>query len=256
MLTHNVLAAEQKYGGIAASFQYNEAFAKKESPHIAFLVDKVEQVCKAYLGGHYGEMIAVLGSRSLSIKSQTDKKDRAAALDKLLELREKGTIGQVLDYLKRSGCPPLPEAVELIEKELLHASPEEINESRRLREINNLRAVPYREVIQLSLYLDEHTPFTTKHGVKGAQFEDVLAVLGRGWNQYNWNQFFEWSSSGVPGNKEAAYERNRNLFYVACSRPKRRLALLITQELSTTALATLAQWFGENTIQPVGNYSL
>jgi len=255
MLTHSVLAAEQKYGGIAAAFRYNEAFAKKESPHIAFLVDVVEPVCAAYRDEHYGEMLAVLGSRSLAIKSQVDKKERAAALDKLLELRENGTIGQVLDYLKDTRCPPLPEAVEQTETELLRALPEEIDESRRLLEISKLRDVSYREVVQLSLYLNEHTPFSTKHGVKGAEFENVLVVLGRGWNLYNWNQFLEWSGTGVPGDKMATYERNRNLFYVACSRPKRRLALLFTQEMSASALDTLSRWFGERVIRPLGGYT-
>jgi DNA helicase-2/ATP-dependent DNA helicase PcrA len=256
MLTHNVLAAEQRYSGVAASFRYNEAFAKKESPHIAFLVDVVEPVCVAYQNGQYGEMFALLGSRSLAIESQADKKERAAALDKLLELREKGTIGQVLDYLKHSRCPPLPAAVEQTETELLRASLEEINESRRLQEINKLRNVSYREIVQLSLYLDEHSPFSTKHGVKGAEFENVLAVFGRGWNQYNWNQFLEWSGTGVPINKVSSYERNRNLFYVACSRPKRRLALLFTQELSVSAFDTLSRWFGNTAVRPVGSYTL
>ena len=256
MLTHSVLAAEQRYSGVAAAFRYNEAFAKKESPHIAFLVDVVEPVCSAFLNGHYGEMFAFLGPRSLGIKSQAGKKERAAALDKLLELREKGTIGQVLDYLKYSRFPPLPAAVEQTESELLRASPEEINGSRRLQEINRLRDVFYREIVQLSRYLDEHSPFSTKHGVKGAEFENVLAVFGRGWNQYNWNQFLELSGSGVPDNKIATYERNRNLFYVACSRPKRRLALLFTQELSVSALDTLSRWFGYTAIRPVGCYTL
>lgn len=44
------------------------------------------------------------------------------------------------------------------------------------------------------------------------------------------------------------YERNRKLFYVACSRPK-RLALLFTQELSTVALRTLTNWFGADTLE-------
>jgi len=255
MLTHSVLAAEQNYGGIAAAFKHNEAFAKKESPHIAFLVDVVESVCAAYKDRHYGEMLAVLGARSLAIRSQGDKRERADALDRLLELRDTATIGQVLDYLKSTACPPLPEAVREIETALLRATPEEIGESRRLEEVSKLRDVPYREVVQLSLYLNEHTPFSTKHGVKGAEFENVLVVFGRGWSQYNWNQFLEWSGNGVPGDKAAAYERNRNLFYVACSRPKRRLALLFTQELSACALETLTHWFGGSAIRPVGDYT-
>ena len=251
MLTHSVLAAEQDYGGIAAAFRYNEAFAKKESPHIAFLVDVVEPVCTAFRNGHYGEMLAALGSRSLAIKSQADKKERAAALEKLLKLREEGKIGQVLDYLKDAGYPPLPEAVQRTETELTRASPEEIEESRLLREIKALRDVPFREVVQLALYLSEYSPFSTKHGVKGAEFDNVLVVLGRGWNLYNWNHLLEWWGAGVPSGKEAAFERNRNLFYVACSRPKQRLALLFTQQLSTSALATLSRWFDERRIKSI-----
>ena len=40
------------------------------------------------------------------------------------------------------------------------------------------------------------------------------------------------------------FESNRNLFYVACSRPKVRLALLFTQLLSPAALAQITAWFG------------
>lgn len=251
MLTHSVLAAEQGYSSIASVFRYNDSFAKKESPHIAFLIDVVEPVCVAYKAGHFGEMFAVLGSRSLAIATQDDKRQRAEVLDKLLELRETGTIGQVLDYLKDTECPPLPEAVRETETELSRASADEISESRRLTEISKLRDVQYREVFQLAQYLSEHTPFSTKHGVKGAEFENVLVVFGRGWNQYNWNQFLEWCRAGVPADKAAAYERNRNLFYVACSRPKKRLALLFTQELSASALETLSGWFGGPTIRSI-----
>jgi len=251
MLTHSVLAAEQDYSGIAGAFRYNDSFAKKESPHIAFLVDVVEQVCVAYKNGHFGEMLGVLGTRSLAITSRDDKRERAAAMNTLLALRETGTIGQVLDYAVDTGCPPLPEAVREAEVQLLHASAEEINDSRTLMEIRKLRDVPYQEVVKLAQYLNEHTPFSTKHGVKGAEFVNVLVVFGRGWSFYNWKQFLEWSGQGVPSNKTAAYERNRNLFYVACSRPKQRLALLFTQELSATALETLSQWFGDAAIKSI-----
>jgi len=254
MLTHSVLAAEQHYAGIAATFRYNDAFAKKESKHIAFLVDVVEPVCAAYQEGRYGQMLAVLGGRSLAIRSQADKRARAAAMDRLLGICEAETIGKVLDYLKETAYPPLPEGVEEIETELSNASQQAIDESRTLQEIGKLRDVPYREVRQLAAYLNQHTPFSTKHGVKGAEFENVLVVLGRGWNQYNWCKFLEWASDGVPSDKQAAYERNRNLFYVACSRPKTRLALLFAQELSESAIQVLSRWFGESAVRPLEDF--
>ena len=68
-------------------------------------------------------------------------------------------------------------------------------------------------------------------------------MLGRGWNQYNWNQLFEFMENGYPDNKKDSFERNRNLFYVACSRAKHNLTLLITQELSDEALTRLSYLF-------------
>lgn len=248
MLTHNVLAAEQDYKGIAAAFRYNDSYIKKEDAHIAFLVDTVEAIRNAYMNGRYGEMFSVPGAGSLTIKTIEDKRARARDMDTLLELCEDRTIGEVLDHLKLVSCPRLPDAVKRRESELSAASLEEIDELRVLSELNALRSVRYQELVSLAEYINDHTPFSTKHGVKGAEFENVLVVLGRGWNRYNWDQFLEWFPDKYPANKVDTYERNRNLFYVACSRPKKRLALLFTQKLSETALDTLVDWFGEEAI--------
>jgi len=248
MLTHNVLAAEQNYSGINSVFRYNDSYIKKEDPHIEFLVDILEPVCIAYQNGRYGEMFSVLGAKSLAINTLDDKRAWVQDMDTLLKLRETATIGHVLEHLKAAKRPRLSDKVRKSESELLGASPEEIAESRTLTQINRLRDVSYEEIVALSQYLNKYTPFSTKHGVKGAEFENVLVVLGRGWNQYNWNQFLEWSQGNIPNDKTRSYERNRNLFYMACSRPKKRLALLFTQELSAIALNTLINWFGEGAI--------
>jgi len=249
MLTHNVLAKEQNYSQIANAYRYNESFIKKEDPHIEFLVDTVEPVCEAFENGRYGEMFATIGARSDCIRSHKDKRTWARDMRSLIELRENGTIGEVLDILKETHRPRLPDKVKRTETELANASPEEIEESRILSQINKLRSIPYTELISLALFINERTPFSTKHGVKGAEFENVLVVLGRGWNHYNWNQFLEWFPSHFPASKSDFYERNRNLFYVVCSRPKKRLALLFTQGLSEAALDTLRSWFGEENVR-------
>ena len=79
----------------------------------------------------------------------------------------------------------------------------------------------------------------------------MIVVLGRGWNKYNFGQMLEWMNAGPPGDRQEMYENNRNLFYVACSRPKVRLALLFTQLLSAQALETLTAWFGGNSVVPL-----
>ena len=168
----------------------------------------------------------------------------------LIELRETGTIGEVLDLLKETRLPRLPDTVQRTETELASASPEDVEESLTLSQISKLRDIPYTELISLALFVSEHTPFSTKHGVKGAEFENVLVVLGRGWNHYNWNQFLEWFPNRFPPDRADSYERNRNLFYVTCSRPQKRLVLLFTQELSETSLGTLRSWFGAEHVIP------
>jgi DNA helicase-2/ATP-dependent DNA helicase PcrA len=101
-------------------------------------------------------------------------------------------------------------------------------------------------MIALRAYHSGFSPFETNHGVKGAEFENVLVVIGRGWSDYNFSEMLEWSAqpARVPANKQNKYEQNRNLFYVACSRPKKRLAILFTQLLSPVAMATVTSWFG------------
>lgn len=255
MLTHNVLASEQGYRQLAAALPRTESFIKKEDPHIAFLVDTVETVLGAFERKRYGEMFAVFGAKLQVIGSHGDKAAWAEHLASLVKLRESETIGTVVDHVRKRHLFPVPEAVERKERALekLGAAPvpDEADEITRLRQ---LRAVPYKQVVALRQFIEEKTPFSTKHGVKGLEFENVLVVFGRGWNLYNFAQFLEWSgASGVPAGKTDTYERSRNLFYVACSRPKRRLALLFTQELTPGALATLAAWFGDAAIRPLPN---
>ncbi|MCP5277523.1 MAG: ATP-dependent helicase [Thiobacillus sp.] len=250
MLTHNVLAAEQNYSQLLGAFEYSDSLLKKEDPHIAFLVDTVEPACAAFSTGKFGEMFSVIGRNAGNPSNLADKREWTRDMQRLVELRGNGTIGDVIDLLKETRKPRLPDAVIRTERRLKDSSREEIDASRTLLQIERIRMLPYSELIALAAFINDHTPFSTKHGVKGAEFENVLVVLGRGWNQYNWSQLLEWFPNRFPGNKEDSYVRNRNLFYVACSRPKKNLALLFTQELSQAALGTLEAWFGAENISP------
>ncbi|OKY76955.1 MAG: DNA helicase II [Desulfobulbaceae bacterium DB1] len=252
MLTHRVLAAKQGYSSIPPVFAFNESFTKKEHPHIAFFADSLEPACAAYSERKYGEMFNILGGNVPVIKGHADKGKWSAAMDRLMAIRNIGTVAEVIDHLRQTRRPRLPDNVERLERELSQFDPgtgEEI--PRALRELEALRGVSYQEIIALTHYLSGHSPFQTKHGVKGAEFENVLVIVGRGWNQYNFNEMFEFAGdvAHIPASKILAYERNRNLFYVACSRPKKRLAILFTQKLSSAALQTVGNWFGDSTIE-------
>jgi len=254
MLTHRALAREQGYNSLPGIFSFNSSFTKKENKLIGFLIDSLEPAAECFVEKRFGAMFAALGSKVPPIKSQTDKRVWSNSMTRLLELRETGTVGDVVAHLRATGRPWLPDAVEQLEAELdqIDALPDS-EVPRPLIELQKLHAVPYREMIALRAYHSGFSPFETNHGVKGAEFENVLVVIGRGWNDYNFSEMLEWSAqpAGVPHDKRNKYEQNRNLFYVACSRPKKRLALLFTQMLSPVALATVTRWFGTDAVNPI-----
>jgi DNA helicase-2/ATP-dependent DNA helicase PcrA len=252
MLTHRVLASKQGYSSLPSVFAFNESFTKKEHSHIAFFADALEPACEAFLGRRYGEMFMALGGRAPMISGHADKQKWLTAMTRLIDIRNNGSVAEVIDHLLEQKRPRVPDAVERHERELSQFSPAAGQEmSRQLMELQALRAVPYREIIALCRYLAGHSPFETKHGVKGAEFENVLVVVGRGWNQYNFNEMLEFAQDPhhIPANKQTAFERNRNLFYVTCSRPKKCLAVLFTQKLSDLAMQTVARWFGNGVIE-------
>ena len=251
MLTHRALAREQGYNSLPGIFSFNSSFTKKDNKLIGFLVDNLEPAAECFVEKRFGAMFAALGSKIPPIKSQTDKKLWGNSMTRLLELRESGTVGDVVAHLRTTRRPWLPDAVEQIESELDQIGNLTDGEvPRSLLELQKLHAVPYQEMIALRAYHSGFSPFETNHGVKGAEFENVLVVIGRGWNDYNFSEMLEWSAqpTQIPANKREKYEQNRNLFYVACSRPKKRLALLFTQMLSPVALASVTRWFGADAV--------
>jgi DNA helicase-2/ATP-dependent DNA helicase PcrA len=245
MLTHSALAAKQGYPSIAEIFKRSEAFAKKEDPTIEFFADTIEPMCRAYADGRYGEMFRILGNAP-AIKAHAEKLRWRESMDALNQLRVERTIGEVLGHLKLCRRPRLPDRVMRREDEIAQFPEGTIPvEETALVRHQQLRAVPYREIIELVKFVDGSTPFATQHSVKGAEFENVLVVLGGGWNHYNWPQFLELlETSAFTDKNTKGFHRARNLFYVSVSRPKTRLAVLATQTMSPTALQAAANLFG------------
>ncbi|WP_228564978.1 UvrD-helicase domain-containing protein [Myxococcus sp. AB036A] len=254
MLTHRILAHEQGYESLPEVFRYNDSFVKKENRYIEFLVDVVEPAYEAFESRRYGAMFEALNMKMPGVKNRDDKSGWQRSMNSLGLLRGNGTVGDVIDHLRATRLPRLSDSIERREAELdRFVSHEDEGLSKDLLELRRLRKVRYAEIVSLAQYLRGFSPFETKHGVKGAEFENVVVVVGRGWNAYNFVRMLECSMSpeGISEGDRRSYEANRNLFYVACSRPRRRLAVLFTQELSDAAFRALGRWFGFDAIQAV-----
>ncbi len=245
MLTHNVLAAEQGYPAIAEVFRgRSDAFARKEDPSIRFFAETLEPMAEAYRTSNYAEVFRLYGGRP-AIHTQADKLAWRTDMDRLVQLREQGNIGAVLDHLQATKRPVLPDRVLRREDELRQLGDKPIpDDATGLQRHQELRAVAYSEVISLVKFVEKQSPFATQHSVKGAEFENVLVVLGGGWNHYNWPTLLELiETKALTAANTKGYYRARNLFYVSISRPMKRLAVLATQTLSNTALTSATKLF-------------
>lgn len=254
MLTHNVLAEKQGYKNLIDCFSNSDDYLKGNDQYIKYFTETLIPMRECFELHKYGEMFQILGKNVFPLTCQSDKKKWDDDLQRLVDVMKNGTIDNVLTIQKETQHPRLSHKVEDGERryQLFESlSPEARTAEKDLRfyeKIKALRQVKFTEVEKLYQFINEKTLFSTNHGVKGAEFENVLVVCGRGWNHYDWNQLLEWLSSTVPPAKVETFERNRNLFYVACSRPKKRFSILFTQRLSDRALVSVKRIFGEENV--------
>lgn len=107
MLTNNILAAEQNYLSIASTFSNTDDYLKKNDEYIKFFVDTIEPVCEYYSQRKFGKITEILGGGAVTLKKAEDKILWKNSLDRLIELRISGTIGDVIEHLQLTKQPRL-----------------------------------------------------------------------------------------------------------------------------------------------------
>ena len=249
ILTHKLLSSYQNYENILKSFKYNEDVIKKENEYIAFLID-LENMIQYYEEKNYAEFLKL---NNIKITSMKDKQTVKNEIETIKNMRESETIGYMIEHLKKCEKITLSQKIEETENKLNKYLKDKEEYNRHFEEICKLKKVQYKEIIPLKEYIEEHTPFSTQHNVKGEEYTNILAVFGKGWTNYNFNKMIE--KLGTENEKEPIFIRSRNLFYVCVSRPIENLNILFTEKLSEKALNKLKDMVGEeNVIDIVEEY--
>lgn len=96
--------------------------------------------------------------------------------------------------------------------------------------IKEFLELEYGQFLAAIDFLYPEAEFSTEHGVKGEEYDNVIFVISKGWNQYQFETYAPMinGSIPIPKGKENSFIRNRNLFYVCCSRPKKRLIFFVS----------------------------
>ena len=125
-----------------------------------------------------------------------------------------------------------------------------------LPDIQSFLELDYLQFIAAIDFLFPDAMFSTEHGVKGEEYDNVVFVISKGWNLYQFETYAPMITGhvNVPEGKQASYERNRNLFYVCCSRPKKRLFFFVSVPIDAVFRAFLTELVGTDNIYTYSQY--
>lgn len=224
MITHRLLATQQGYEQLLEILA--DGLKDKEDPFLLFFMDTVEPICKALNDSNMQLLFDTLGIKRFPIKKKSEKV-KWNELQKQLETARSKRAIDVFELIRRTKLIPIPPKLDEW-YHLYHNAPETMYSSNA--SIKSYLELDYQQFIAAIDFLFPDAMFSTDHGVKGEEYDNVVFVISKGWNQYQFETYAPMITGGsyVPEEKRASYERVRNLFYVCCSRAKKRLFFFVS----------------------------
>lgn len=245
MLTQKSIAESLKWENLRKVYYDRSWFALDDLLHgddaFSEMFQTIEDVVAAFDRHQYGELYRLLSIRRRKNDDRfSDPREYkcyySQVVEKLRGLCQSATIGQVLDHVWHS---------KLVAKtgRVMHLEDRSQSDADIQTFLKDLWNVPYAEVSALYRYLNDETPFSTKHGTKGEEYDNVIVVINDcSWNRYNFSSVLENNTD------KTQYERSLNLFYVCCSRAKHNLAVFMESKASDKTIAGARRIFGDGNV--------
>ena len=244
MITHKVLATQQGYEQLLDVL--GDGLRNKEDPFLLFFMNTVEPIYKALCTSNTQLLFDTLDIKRYPITKKSEKVKWQKLREQLVETRTQKAIN-VLELVYQTGLIPIPPKLDGYYR-LYHDAPETIYIAEVT--IRSFLVLEYTQFLAAIDFLYPEAVFSTEHGVKGEEYDNVVFVVSKGWNQYQFEAYAPMITghSPVPRGKETSFERNRNLFYVCCSRPKKRLFFFVTVPVEPVFKTFLTDLIGEDNI--------
>ena len=244
MITHKVLATQQGYEQLLDVL--GDGLRNKEDPFLLFFMNTVEPVYKALCTSNTQLLFDTLDIKRYPITKKSEKVKWQELREQLAEARTKKAI-DVLELVCQTELIPMPPKLDGYYR-LYHDAPETMYIAETT--IRSFLELEYTQFLAAIDFLYPEAVFSTEHGVKGEEYDNVVFVVSKGWNQYQFETYAPMITghTSIPRGKEASYERNRNLFYVCCSRPRKRLFFFVTVPVDPIFRAFLTELVGAENI--------
>jgi len=225
-LTHRLISRRDGWDGIIAAYRNNDMLLGNEPDRLASHLLKLGEILYWFRQKKYDQIIETIQRKVRSIR---DKKDISAFLTEFCKDMDK-TISNAIEAFDHNRL--------LRKDDKLDTHLETYAEQWAA-----IKDLSISQVIAYYSYYNDYSPYSTQHGIKGAEFENVLVVMDNGrWNNYNFKYFFEETG------KDTVIERTSRIFYVCCSRAMNNLVVYYPNP-SDAILVKARELFGvENVI--------
>lgn len=233
---------------------------------VSFLSKVISPLVQAYKGNNDFEVLKIVKEYSplmeskkwISLDDQTKALQQVeSAVDKLMELWKDDAIPTCLDVLRSiqdTGLFKLDERVDNI------LSSPAADESIRITALRKALSVPFTTLEKYFAYVSDNTRFATHQGVKGLEFPRVMVIIddaeAKGF-LFSYEKLFgvklktETDIKNEREGKDNSITRTTRLFYVACTRAQKSLAIIAytydCEAVKATAMKN--NWFEDDEIR-------
>lgn len=228
MITHKVLANQQGYEKLLDVL--DNGLKDKEEKFLLFFMEIVEPIYKALQTNDTKLLFDTLGTERSPIIKKSEKLKWKNLFEKLSFARQKRAI-DVISLIQETNLIPLSPDLE----ELIDLYFKDGNEGYYNTTIKDFLELDYQQFLAAIDFLYPDALFSTEHGVKGEEYDNVIFAITKGWNFYKFDEYASMvMNDNVSKEDRSKYERMRNLFYVCCSRPKKRLYIFVSIPVNQT----------------------
>ncbi len=220
-LTHKLIARQFGFFDLLTNYKYNDNVVGDKPDKLIKHLLRIQELMSLYNDKAYNELIK---RTDFSIGTNNDLQALKNGMDKLKSVQAT-SIEVAIDIAHNLGLVICDDALDHFK-------------SKYEDQYEKVRHLPFAEIANLYQYKNQFTFYSTQHGVKGAEFDNVFVVLDNGrWNKYNFKHLFE-NTKG----KQSIIEKTRKIFYVCCSRAKQNLVVYYPNP-SQEVLGQAAIWF-------------
>lgn len=231
MLTHRILADQQGYSTLFELL--GDGLKNADDELLCYLRDTIFPLINSIVENDVVGICDILKIQKYPIQCKADK-IKWNSIKSLFQDIDNQSIFDCLSIFLEKKLLSFPEKIDDIYKKMKDDSTDPYQKG-TYSTLKNVKVLEFKKAV---VFISPETQYSTDHGVKGEEYDSVLFVIGKGWNLYQFDRWMPEVGKILAEKDKKSFERNRNLFYVCCSRAKRNLILFVTIPIEGTPFKT------------------